>query len=180
MIKIVVFAHDAHFSFWYRIGKRDSFDCLVNAQDLKDYPVIGKKPLTWCCEAHRLEFEFTKQILDETKLDRVFSEIKIAVEKADTDGTGMLSRASLRCIVNNQMKKYDMAYPPDLTEKLLDASVVQWKELVVIKEWGRVGENTISYDGIPHIVYSIDSFSRLLAEKICDEGTMRRYLVREQ
>ena len=161
------------------MGKRDSFDCLVNAELQDEYPIVNKKPLHWCCEVHRLEFEFTSQVLEETKLDGAISEVKAAVEKADTAGTHILPRAALRCIVNSQMKKHDMVYPPDLTEKLLDASMCNWEEVVVMKEWGRVGDNAVLYDGIPHVAYSVNTFARLLAEKLCDEETMRKYLVRD-
>lgn len=152
----------------------------MNAELLSDYPIVNKNPLHWCCDAHRLEFEFTYQIIEETKLDRTASEIKVAVQNADARGSRLLPRASLRSIINSQMKKHDMKYPADLVEKLLDASICNWNEVVVMKEWGRVGDNSAHYDGLPQIAYSVNTFARLLAEKLCDEETMRKYLLRDK
>ena len=142
--------------------------------------MVEKAPLKWCCESHRLEYVYTTQVLEETKLDCAISEVKSAIEKADTAGTRMLPRSTLRSIVNTQMLKRNIAYPSDLVEKLLDESIAGWDEVVVTKEWGRVRDNAVKFDGIPHIAYSINKFSRLLAEKLCDEDTIKSYLVREK
>lgn len=163
-----------------RIGHRDTFDCLTDASLMSEYPVVEKAPLKWCCESHRLEHVYTTQVLEETKLDCAISEVNSAIEKADVAGGRILPRSTLRCIVNTQMLKRNIAYPSDLVEKLLDASIADWSEVVVTKEWGRVGDNAVKYDGIPHMSYSINKFSRLLAEKLCDGDTIKTYLMREK
>ena len=160
-----------------RIGKRDAFDCLENAELLTQYPIIDQKPLRWCCDSHRLEFEFTKDAVERTKLDQACSIVRSAVEKADTNGTRVLARATLRCIILHHMELYNMAYPQELVEKMLDNSKATWKDVVISKEWARVGDNAVKYDDIPYATYNTESFIRLLGEALCDGDTISKYLV---
>jgi hypothetical protein len=133
----------------------------------------------WCCDSHRLEFEFTNLTMVKTKLEQVVAEVRSAVDKADITGDHILPRAALRCVIKSQMEDHNMVYPVELIERMLDKSMATWEEVVIQKEWARVGDNAKLYDGIPHIAYSVDSFTRLLSETICDEDTRRKYLVRD-